>query len=195
MTGLPFLGTLAASAASAPADVARTIGNVARAPLDLVRSVVHLSSSDGPLNDLGRRVDNLNAEDGYLAHMRHFEVMGPSLQRLADPDGPLSQLEELAASLAQLHSLAELGERLGTVEGHIASLDTNIARLQPSLDALALSLAELQGTITTLAISLEPVGRLAQRVPGGAKRRRAVAEGTAIEEPDGALPPAAEDAA
>jgi hypothetical protein len=113
--------------------------------------------------------------------------IGIGLRALTHPGGPLDRIADVSESLVRLAALDESLRQLGNLEETLQHLATSAAalpelpervmaiealvgRLQPSLDGLETAIAELQLTIGTLGRSLTPIGRLADRVPGGRSR-------------------------
>jgi hypothetical protein len=174
-----------------------TLPELARVPGDLVtltlRSVAFPFAVLAELRRLNRTLTEvalLRTDVGpHLEHLPNLEALqsiktsldrlsqpGGALDRLADISETLERLAELDASLPLLveatSALPELPERVQSVEGLVGEAVGNLDRLQPSLDRLGQQIAELQETIGGLGGALEPIGRLAGRVPGSNRRPR-----------------------
>jgi ABC-type transporter Mla subunit MlaD len=123
---------------------------------DISETLDRLAQLDESLRQLGALDESLNA----------IAAVAEAVAQLADVTDHLPQLVEATAALP------ELPERVRSVETLVESAVGNLDRLQPSLDQLGTQIAELQHVIDGLGGALEPIGRLAGRVPGGNRRSR-----------------------
>jgi hypothetical protein len=99
-----------------------------------------------------------------------------SLRRLAAADGPLDRLADVSETLRRLAGFDESLRRLSALE---ESLD-RIAMVGESLERLAVTteglgelpaiVAELHITVQQLGASIQPIGRIAGRIPGSGSR-------------------------
>jgi ABC-type transporter Mla subunit MlaD len=170
----------------------RTLSEVALLRTDVGPHLEHLPNLEA-LQGIRQSLDRLSQPGGALDRLADISQ---TLDRLAELDTSLKQLGALEESLnaiaavaeavAQLatvtdhlpqlvdatSALPELPDRVRSVEGLVADAVGNLDRLQPSLDRLGEQITELQGVIGGLGGALEPIGRLAGRVPGGTPRSR-----------------------
>ena len=174
-----------------------TLPELARVPSDLVtltlRSLAFPFAVLAELRRLNRtlaEVALLRTDVGpHLEHLPNLEALQSikgSLDRLSQPGGALDRLADISETLDRLaaldeslprlvdatSALPELPERVRSVEGLVGDAVGNLDRLQPSLDQLGAQIAELQEVIGGLGGALEPIGRLAGRMPGGTRRAR-----------------------
>jgi hypothetical protein len=81
-------------------------------------------------------------------------------------DGRMAKIEEAMPVLVEVQrNLAELPEA-------IESLGTGIDRLAKLMDRLLTSMDTLDGNVGALRESMEPIGRIADRLPGSGSSRR-----------------------
>ena len=140
------------------------------------KSLDRLSQPGGALDriaDISETLDRLAELDQSLKQLGNLEkslneiaALGQAVAQLADVTDHLPSLVESTAGLP------ELPERVRSVEGLVGEAVGNLDRLQPSLDQLGAQISELQGVIGGLGGALEPIGRLAGRVPGANRRSR-----------------------
>jgi hypothetical protein len=140
------------------------------------RSLDRLSQPGGALDrlaDISETLDRLAELDQSL---RQLGMLEQSLNEIAEVAQAVAQLANVTDHLPQLveatAALPELPDRVRSVEGLVGDAVGNLDRLQPSLDQLGTQISELQGVIDGLGGALEPIGRLAGRVPGGNRRSR-----------------------
>jgi uncharacterized coiled-coil protein SlyX len=95
-------------------------------------------------------------------------------RRMADNTDTLPQVREELAKVAELASvLPPMDERMVHIEGAmpvLVEVQQHLARLPETIEGLNAGIAELVGLMERLRDSLEPLGRLADRVPGGSRR-------------------------
>jgi len=72
----------------------------------------------------------------------------------------------MAAIAESMPVLVDVQRQLAALPEVMSGLDEGIDRLAGLMERTLASIEELSATITTLHGSLEPVGRLASRVPG-----------------------------
>jgi DNA repair ATPase RecN len=180
----------------------RTLGDVALIRTDLGPHLEHLpnlealqgikqsldrlSQEGGALDrlaDISETLDRLAKLDESL---RQLGALEQSLSELAQVSEGVSELAKVTEHLPQLieatgvlpqlvdatNTLPELPERVRAVEALVESAVGNLDRLEPNLDQLGSQIAELQRVIGGLGEALEPIGRLAGRVPGANRRSR-----------------------
>jgi hypothetical protein len=109
-----------------------------------------------------------------------------SLRRLAAADGPLDQLADVSETLRRLAGFDETLRQLGALEDtldRIAMVGVSLERLAAvtdSLERLAVTseglgelpviVSELHITVQQLGASMQPIGRIAGRIPGSGSR-------------------------
>ena len=149
-------------------------------------SLDRLSQPGGALDrlaDISETLDRLAELDQSLRQLGTLErslneiaEVAQAVAQLAEVTEHLPQLVRVTDSLPQLvestATLPEIPERVRAVEGLVNDAVGNLDRLQPSLDQLGTQIAELQDVIGGLGGALEPIGRLAGRVPGAGRRSR-----------------------
>lgn len=110
------------------------------------------------------------------AMARHTEV----LDEVAAATGALPELrEEMARVAAATESIARIDARMATIEEAmpvLVAVQQHLSQLPETMDRLELRLEELSATLGTLQESLGPIGRLAQRMPGGRRGAKQAAD-------------------
>ncbi len=133
------------------------IGTVVRLltlPVDLVAVVDHLPSIARSTNEMER-------------HTAQLEEVSRSLERVADAAAVLKPMDGRMATIEQsMPVLVDVQKQLAELPDVMKRLDAGVERLAGLMEETLSSIDELSQTITTLHGSLEPVGRLASRVPG-----------------------------
>ena len=137
-----------------------------------------LLAHDGPL-------ERLTAPDGPIERVL---APGGPLERLLEQDGTLENvlrpgglLEQLLEDEGILENLLKPG---GTLE-QLAQLGETFNAILPRLEALGNAIPNLNQAVAVLSGAVEPLGTLAQRLPGG--RRRVLAPGSSSSQPSNEL--------
>ncbi len=142
-----------------------------------------MASEDGPfvrLVEAGGPLDRALAEDGPLYR---FLAPGGALDRLLAPDGPLDRLLEEEGAIENLLRPGGLLDQLledegiletllapgGTLE-QLVHLGSTVDAIVPRLEALGNAIPDLNRAVAVLSGAVEPLGTLAQRLPGGRRR-------------------------
>ena len=107
----------------------------------LQRDMRRVAASTRPLADMATATDVLPGMDG----------------RMATIEGAMPVLVEVQQHLARLPETMD-------------ALDHGIKSLCEQIDRMLISLDRLDGNVTALAGSVEPLGRIADRLPGGSRR-------------------------
>jgi septal ring factor EnvC (AmiA/AmiB activator) len=116
---------------------------------DIAQAVRGLAGLNEELAATRRAVEPLAAQ---IAHMEQ------QLDELKDELRPIQQLDAIRQGIAPLEqSMVAVRDSVDELEPMIADLETKIRTIEPRL-------AEMQD-------SVEPIGDLAERVPGGRRRR------------------------
>jgi methyl-accepting chemotaxis protein len=87
-----------------------------------------------------------------------------SLGRAVDLRGPIAGLFE------NVKSMSGDTRRLEVHAAHLEAIDERMDRIVELMERMVSSIDQLSATVEELRTSIEPVGRLANRFPGGAKR-------------------------
>lgn len=122
------------------------------------------------LADLQDELATLGRLEGALEQISRF---GTPLDKLT---GPVEDLAKAARTLPELsvaaQSLPELVDQVRQVELIVAHMDERLDNLMPTLDRIAKFGEAVEDDIDELGEALEPIGRLASKLPGGRRRKR-----------------------
>ena len=143
----------------------------------------------GDLSGLLRHLPEIARNTGAIEeHTAQLERVARSLERVADDTAALPAVRDTVQVVAETTAALEpMNERLAAIEETMPvlvevqkqlaelplvmqRLDEGIKRLCNLMDGTLKSIDELGGNIDDLQGSLEPVGRLASRVPGQSKQ-------------------------
>ena len=137
---------------------------------DISETLDRLAKLDESLRQLGALDEALTEIAQVAEAVARLAQITEHLPQLVQATEALPQLTESASSLPELvkaaSALPDLPERVRAVEGLVESAVGNLDRLEPSLDQLGTQIAELQRVVAGLGEALEPIGRLAGRMPG-----------------------------
>ena len=164
-----------------------SLPELARVPSDLatltVRAVVWPFAVLAELRRLNRTLGEvalIRTDLGpHLEHLPNLEALQgikKSLDRLSQPGGALDRLADISETLDRLAELDQSLRRLGALEETLAEIAQITEHLPPLVDAtntlpeLPAQIAELQRVVSGLGEALEPIGRLAGRMPGARSR-------------------------
>jgi hypothetical protein len=96
-------------------------------------------------------------------------------RRMADNTDTLPQVREELAKVAELASvLPPMDRRMAHIEEAmpvLVAVQQHLAQLPETIDGLNAGIGELMALLARLQEAIEPLGRLAERVPGGGARR------------------------
>ena len=169
-------------------------------PLARLEELLALTNEDRPLGRAlapGGALDRLTAEGGAVDRLaelpdvlgrladlddtlRRLGELGDTLRALGDLGTSLERLAKLADALERLsqstEGLPELPQRVEAVERQVNGVAGQLHRIEPSLEALSAGVASLQDAARQLAGAVEPVARIAGRLPGGRRAARRAAE-------------------
>ena len=76
----------------------------------------------------------------------------------------------VASMVEHVKSMSGDTERIERHAAHLDLLDERLDRITALMERMVSSIDELSSTVEELRESIEPVGRLANRFPGGSKR-------------------------
>ena len=110
-----------------------------------------------------------------------LQRVGDDTRRMADSTAELPDVRAQLERVAQMTSvLPQMDERMSTIEEAmpvLVDVQQHLARLPETIEGLNAGIAELVGLMDGLQASLghlheslEPLGRLADRIPGGNRR-------------------------
>jgi archaellum component FlaC len=95
-------------------------------------------------------------------------------RRMADNTDTLADVDEHLAEVDRVASvLPRMDERMAQIEGAmpvLVEVQQHLAQLPETIEGLNRGIAELVALMERLHDSLEPLGRLAERVPGAGRR-------------------------
>ena len=92
------------------------------------------------------------------------------LQTLAEDASVLVPMDKrMEAIEGAMPVLVEVQQHLALVPETLGRLDERMNRLSDGLDQLLVALEELSQSVASLQASVQPLGRLARRLPGGSK--------------------------
>ncbi|RYY43017.1 MAG: ABC transporter [Actinomycetales bacterium] len=140
-------------------------------------------AEDGPLYRFlapGGSLDRLLAPDGPLERLT---APGGPIERMLVPGGPLDRILEQDGTLENVLKPGGLLEKLLEEEGilenllmpggtldQLVSLGATFDAIVPRLEALGNAIPNLNQAVAVLSGAVEPLGTLAQRLPGGRRR-------------------------
>lgn len=166
-------------------DVVTTLRQVQRpdGPLerlvDVSETLERLAGLDESLRQLGRLDETLERIAAVGSSLEEIAKVGESLEAIAgaaenlrEIAGAAGSLQTLADAAGNLPELTRAAKSLETVEGLVHRAVGNLESLQPSLDGLSKQVAELQEAVGVLGGALDPLSRLAGRVPGRKPARK-----------------------
>jgi hypothetical protein len=108
--------------------------------------------------------------------------VGEDTRRMADNTAELPDVRARLAEVSELASvLPHIDQRMANIEAampvlvevqqHLANLPETIEGLNAGIAELVVLMERLEESLGQLHASLEPLGRLADRIPGGGSRR------------------------
>jgi DNA repair ATPase RecN len=107
------------------------------------------------------------------AHTAALGEVAAALQRVASHTGELPALrEEMTKVAAQTRVLEPMDRRMAVIEEAMPTLvevQRHLANLPETMERLLTALDELNRSVDVLQAAVEPMGRLASRVPGQRK--------------------------
>ena len=119
----------------------------------------------------GELAAGLRALPELLAILREVRE---DTRRMADNTESLPEVREHLAEVARMASvLPQMDERMAHIEGAmpvLVEVQQHLAQLPETIEGLNAGIRDLLGLMERLSDSLEPLGRLADRVPGGSRR-------------------------
>jgi hypothetical protein len=141
------------------------IPNPIGAPAEIVNAVKLLPTIADRLGEVVQGLRSISADTRELPSMNErIGVVAAGTEVLPGMDARMQTIEQAMPALLEVQQhLAQLPETIQHLDGHIG-------RLTAIMDDLLSSLHRLDQDVNTLSASVEPLGRLAGRVPGGSKR-------------------------
>ena len=92
------------------------------------------------------------------------------MARLVSFDGLLDLRGAIAGMIENVRSMSGDTSRIEVHAKHLESIDERLDRIVELMERMVSSVEDLSARVKELEDSLEPVGRLANRFPGRAKR-------------------------
>ena len=148
------------------------------APAELLEALRHIPEMAGHTGEMAKRMAGLDRGMKSIGKQTASlpaveEELQGILGKIEVMDGRMAQIADTMPVLVEVQThIARLPEMMDGLDEQLASLSTGLERLLESLEGFSDNLATLQG-------SIEPLGRLAGRMPGGRAGRRARAEALA----------------
>lgn len=152
---LPALSPLA----GLPVDV---FGALRRLP-EIAESTRAMREHTAVLGDVLAVLERVSSHTAALPAVR--EELAAVVAATTDMDTRLTSVEAAMPALLQVR--ADL-ERLPVT---LEALDTRMGGLSAVLDRLMVTLGELGSSVDTLGVGVQPLSRLAKRMPGGGRDR------------------------
>ena len=123
-------------------------------------------------------------------HTRALPEVLDSLNTVADGASVLRPMDERMQTIeGAMPVLVEVQQHLAQLPETMERLDTGVKEMSENLDRLLVALEQLSANLTSLDGAMGPIGRLAQRIPGG-RRTEAPPPDAATREADVPPPPA-----
>jgi predicted nucleic acid-binding Zn-ribbon protein len=121
-------------------------------------------------------IENLPGE--ALRALRTLPFIADRLEAVAEHTGVLPQVgedvQDIRAKMATIEdampTLVEVQQHLAELPATMQSLDNVLGSLTELLGRLVTSVEQLDGNVGSLQESMEPVGRLADKLPGRSRR-------------------------
>ncbi|HZJ06418.1 MAG TPA: hypothetical protein VFD59_13225 [Nocardioidaceae bacterium] len=162
-------------------------------PARLVNTLAALTAEDRPLGRAlapGGTLDRMVAEDGALTRLLaeggaldRLVAQGGPLERLLADGGALDRITEDGGALDRILSENGLLDRLVVEDGfleklvaeggtldQLVALGASLEAVHPRLSELARLIPDLHDAVETLSQVVEPLGDLANRIPGSRRR-------------------------
>jgi hypothetical protein len=139
---------------------------------DLQDELAALGTLDIQLERLADLQDELATLGRLEGALTQIALFGTPLDKLT---GPVENLAVAARTLPELsvaaQSLPELVTKVDGVEAIVAHMDARLDNLMPILERIAAFGESVEGDIDELGQALDPIGRLASRLPGARRRK------------------------
>lgn len=158
--------------------VTSTIGRLAGAPVSLLEALGLLPSIAENTAAMARATSVLPQVLGALDDVARDAASMPALrEEMRGLSEALTVLETMDGRMASIEAampvLVEVQQHLARVPDTLERLDMNITQLSEALDHLLETLGALAASVETLQVSIQPVSRIARRIPGsGARAQR-----------------------
>jgi hypothetical protein len=130
-------------------------------PGDLVTGLQQLPVMAASLSHMTAILDKVAGDTRALPALRRdMRAVGDATAILAPMDGRMANIE------ATMPILVEVQRHLADLPETISALDDRIARLSDVLERMLETMTHLDTSVVDLQGAVEPVGRLASRLPG-----------------------------
>lgn len=144
-----------------PADLAALLAHLPA----IARNTEAIEEHTAPLDEVARSLRRVAEDTDVLPAVRD------ALLLVVETTANLNSMDERLASIEEtMPVLVDVQKQLGELPPTMKRLDQGIERLCDLMERTVESIDGLGGQIETLQGSLEPVGRLASRVPGQSKQ-------------------------
>lgn len=163
---------------SAPADLAHAL----RAIPELVERLEQVTQDTSVLEDVRAGVQAIERHLADLSGIAEstatircdtaaLPALGEHMGRVAEAVQALPSIDERMANIeGAMPVLVQVQQHLERLPEAIETLGQDLAKLPELLDRMLVSLDRLDGTVATLQASVEPLGRIANRMPGRGPR-------------------------
>jgi methyl-accepting chemotaxis protein len=140
------------------------VGRIQAMPGDALRALRTLPEIVATMREIAahtaRLTDVANALDRVSADTRQLPAMREDIASIAAAMPVLIEVQR---------HLEQLPETIGRLDEHIDRLDEGIDRLSALMEKILVAVDGLDSTVETLRAAVEPMGRLAGRIPGQRK--------------------------
>lgn len=161
---------------SAPADIAHAIRSLPEIVERLDRIESDAGALRGSVEAVARDMGALSeVKDNAAEIASHAEALPQVNERIGDVAKAVAALPEMERRLstieAAMPALVEVQQHLARLPDAVDALGGDLVKLSDLLARMLSSLDRLDASVGTLHASVEPLGRIANRLPGGVSKR------------------------
>jgi predicted nucleic acid-binding Zn-ribbon protein len=120
------------------------------------------------LDDVHDIARNMRATRDSIAQLR-----GEMVAMHGTLEGVQHQLRDLGEEMAPIQHLAPIRRGIEPLEHSMVSVRESVDRLEPVIEDLDRKMRGIEPQLDEMKDSIEPVGDLAEKIPGNRRRRRA----------------------
>ena len=174
------IATLVRRFAAAEVDVWPIVTRLER-EIVLIRSGIQalderLDGTRTAVEPLSQQISHMEQQlDGVaeeLGPMRHMEPMRRAIESLSGQIGHLEeQLDGLAEEMAPIHNLEPIRRGIEPLAHRMVSVRESVDELEPMISDLDRRIQAFDPRLEEMQAAIEPIGDLAEKVPGNRKRR------------------------
>ena len=151
------------------------LGQLADLPVDVVAALRALPVLVEHTDEMRRNTAVLReVADGMKGVSRDTEALPAvraEMERVAESTAVIGPMDERMAAIQEaMPVLVEVQQHLAQLPDTMARLDARIAELAELLQHMLGALGHLDESVTSLHSAVEPLGRVADRLPGGSRR-------------------------